>query len=203
MISISLLSIKDCEQKIKKMDELGANYIHLDIMDGMFVSNKVDFLEVSIQNTPLEVHFMVCDVKKYVDLYLKYHPEYMTFHLESGANIEETIEYIKSKNVKVGLAINPNTSVESLYPYLNKLDLVLVMSVEPGAGGQKFIQSSISKIKELKEIRERNSYHYLIEVDGGINKDTKIGCRDADILVVGSYVSTSDDYLEKFENMKQ
>lgn len=201
MISITLLNIRDNEEKIKEVYTLNPDYIHVDVMDGEFVSNKVDFLELPKTNIPKDVHLMVYDIKKYVDYYSKYHPEYITFHLEATDNIEEMINYIKNLNIKVGISINPETPVECLLPYLEKIDLVLIMSVVPGRGGQKFISSSSSKIEELDKIRKRNHYHYVIEVDGGVNNETKVLCKNADMLVVGSYLTMSDNYKEKYESM--
>ncbi len=201
MISITLLNIKDEEEKIREVYTLNPDYIHVDVMDGEFVSNKVDFLELPETSIPKDVHLMVYDIKKYVDFYAKYKPEYITFHLEATDKVEEMITYIRERSIKVGISINPDTPVESLLPYLDKIDLVLVMSVVPGRGGQPFISSTSSKITELEELRKRNHYHYVIEVDGGVNKETKSMCEGADILVVGSYLTMSDNYQEKYENM--
>lgn len=203
MISITLLNIKDDKEKIKEVYTLNPDYIHVDIMDGEFVSNKVEFLDLPQTTIPKDVHLMVYDIKKYVDFYSKYKPEYITFHLEATDKVEEMIEYIKGVNSKVGISINPDTPVERLLPYLDNIDLVLVMSVVPGRGGQKFISSSSSKIEELNRIRELKHYHYLIEVDGGVNNETKEYCKSVDILVVGSYLTMSDNYQEKYESMLQ
>ena len=111
------------------------------------------------------------------------------------------INYIHSLGIKAGLAINPNTSVDSIKKYLNSIDLLLVMSVEPGAGGQKFIPNSGNKINELYDLRETFNFNYKIEVDGGVNSDTKDMCKNADMLVVGSYITKSDNPKEKYESM--
>lgn len=201
MISISLLNIKDDNDKIIKIDNLKTDYLHIDIMDGLFVNNKVDFLELPNVTTKRDIHLMVYNVKDYVDYYKKYQPEYITFHLEAIDNIEEMINYIKALNIKVGISIKPNTPVEDLKPYLDKVDLVLVMSVEPGLGGQKFMENSQAKIEELDTIRKEHNYQYVIEVDGGINNITKAMCKSADILVVGSYITMSDNYEERLASM--
>ncbi len=201
MISISILNIKDNKEKIKEVDALNSDYIHVDVMDGKFVNNKVDFLNLPPMNTARDIHLMVYDIKKYIDSYLKYHPEYFTFHLEATNQVDEIIEYIKKFHIKVGISICPDTDVSKLLPYLEKIDLVLVMSVVPGLGGQKFIEESKDKIERLQKLREENNYHYLIEVDGGVNYGTKDFCKNADILVVGSYITMSDNYLEKYQNM--
>ncbi len=198
MISISILNIKDDNDKIISMDSLNPDYIHIDIIDCKFVSNVSDMLNLPTLNSKRDVHLMVYDVKNYVDIYKKYNPEFITFHIEALDNIREMIDYIHSLNIKVGLSIKPNTSVDSIIPYLGIIDLVLVMSVEPGKGGQKFIPESEDKINELYTIREKYGYHYLIEVDGGINIESKDNCKNADILVVGSYITMSDNPNEKY-----
>lgn len=202
MISISILSIKEDINKIKEIDKLGADYIHYDIMDNEFVPNLSDLSELPLLNTKKDVHLMVYDIKKYIDIYKEIKPEFITFHVEATDNIQYYIDYIKSLNIKVGLSINPDTSIELLNPYLDQLDLILIMSVQPGFGGQKFIENSKEKLDALKVIRDINNYNYVIEVDGGVNIDTKEYCNSADILVVGSYITTSDDYINRFNLMK-
>lgn len=201
MINISILNIKDDNDKIKKIDNLGTDYIHIDIMDGKFVSNQVDMLDLPSLNTKKDIHLMVYDVKTYVDKYKKYNPDFITFHVEAIDNIREMIDYIHSMGIKVGLSIKPNTGIDKIFPYLGIIDLALVMSVEPGAGGQKFIPSSENKINELYTIREKYGYHYDIEVDGGVNLESKDMCKNADMLVVGSYITMSDNPKEKYLSM--
>lgn len=201
MISISILNIKDDELKIKKVDALNPDYIHVDVMDGNFVNNKVDFQNLPLTNTMLDIHLMVYDIKQYVDFYSKYKPRYLTFHLEATNEVNSMIDYIKKLGIGVGISICPDTSVEALLPYLDKVDLVLVMSVVPGRGGQKFIDSSKEKMDTLKRLRDEHQYSYIIEVDGGVNNVTKESCKSADILVVGSYLTMSDNYQEKYESM--
>ena len=121
--------------------------------------------------TSKDIHLMVEDVKAYVDVYKKYNPEYITFHVEVG-NTKELIDYIHSLGIKAGLSIKPGTNLAEIKPYLHMIDLVLVMSVEPGRGGQPFIEDSIERVKELSNIRIDNNYNYKIEIDGGINQDT-------------------------------
>lgn len=201
MISVSILNIKDDTKKIKIIDNLKPDYIHLDIMDGKFVSNSVDMLNIPKLNSKIDLHLMVYDIKNYIDMYKKYNPEYITFHYEATDNIVGMIDYIHSLGIKVGISIKPNTTVDSIKPYLSKIDLVLIMSVEPGAGGQKFISNSKNKINELYDIRNMLGYNYVIEVDGGVNYDTKSMCKNADMLVVGSYITKSDNQKEKYESM--
>lgn len=196
MISVTLLSIKDDIEKIKELDNQNVDYLHIDVMDGKFVNNKVDLLSLPPLKNKVEVHLMVNNVKEYVDMYKKYQPEWITFHIEATDDVIGNINYIKEQNMKVGLAISPDTSIQKLLPYLDKVDVVLVMSVVPGKGGQAFIETSPNKIQELVRLREEYGYNYLIEVDGGINDKTKDKCVGADILAVGSYVTLSDNYAE-------
>lgn len=202
MISISILNIKDDNDKVTNMDNLNPDYIHIDIMDGKFVSNVSDMLNLPTLNSKRDVHLMVYDVKSYVDIYKKYNPEYITFHIEAISDIREMIDYIHSLGIKVGLSIKPNTSIDKIFPYLGIIDLALIMSVEPGKGGQEFIPSSENKINELYSIREKYGYHYMIEVDGGVNIESKDSCKNADILVVGSYITMSDTPKEKYLSMR-
>jgi len=207
-ISASFLSIKeDLKTNIEKLDNSNIDYLHLDIMDNIFVPNitwKSDEIKYLLENTKSkkDVHLMVKDVKKYIDDFSKLNPEFITFHLEATNNVLDTLNYIKSKNIKAGISIKPNTKVNELLEYLPSIDLVLVMSVEPGFGGQTFIENSINKVNELYDIREKNNYNYLIQIDGGIN-NTNIKLLDkCDIVVVGSYITNSDNYNEVINQLK-
>lgn len=207
-ISASILSIKeDIKEKVKEIDNLDIDYIHLDIMDGKFVVNKTKEFKSIHENVvdmkkPLDVHLMVKDVKSYIDKYALLNPEIITFHIEAVDNPKEIIDYIKSKNIKVGMSVKPNTDIEDLGPYLKQIDLVLVMSVEPGKGGQEFIDDMEAKIDELRLLKNAYNYSYLIEVDGGINDKTIYKCINADIVVVGSYITNSDNYLKRLNTLK-
>ncbi len=205
MISASILSIKEnLKENIKILDETNIDFIHLDIMDGKFVQNKtwdIDDVKDLVLNTskPKDVHLMVEDVKEYVDKFKILKPTYITFHLEVKQDILYLINYIKKQGIKVGISIKPNTDVSLLFPYLPLIDLVLVMTVEPGMGGQKFIESVIPKVDKLNELKK--NYNYLIEVDGGIN-DTTISKVKSDIYVVGSYITSSNNYQKQINNLK-
>lgn len=205
MLSVSILGIKEnIEENIKKLDNLGIDFFHVDIMDGIFVENKTweyDEIEPKLKNTKTkkDIHLMVKNIKKYVDQYKNLNPEIITFHYEATDNPKEIINYIKNKNIKVGLSIKPNTKVEEIEFLLKEIDLVLVMSVEPGKGGQKYIESTTEKINKLSKLKEK--YNFIIEVDGGINNETKDKAKNADILVVGSYI-TNNDYEEKIKEFK-
>ena len=195
-ISASFLTIGNIEN-VNKLVNCDIDYLHLDMMDGIFVNNKNEVINIT-NKKPLDVHLMVNDVYKYIDKYKNLNPSFITFHYEVDADILDVINYIKKFNIKVGLSIKPSTKVEEIIPYLPYLDLVLVMSVEPGQGGQVFIMDTVDKIKRLKELKG----NYLIEVDGGINDSTIDLVKDADIVVVGSYI-TSGNYEERIKSLKE
>lgn len=204
-ISASLLSARNnLKETLEEFNNLNIDYIHLDIMDGIFVSNN-SFSEeeinliVSNSNKKLDVHLMVEKPEDYVNKYDLEKVEFITIHYESS-NVLNTINKIKSINKKVGISIKPNTNLEVLYPILDKVDLVLLMSVEPGKGGQAFMTSTLFKIEKLKsQIQERN-LNTLISVDGGINEKNYKDCKKngANILVIGSslvYTSYKKNYI--------
>lgn len=195
-LSISFLSISDNKEKINKLNEVNSDYIHYDVMDGIFTEKKsltYDEMKNLNLNKPKDVHLMVKDVKKYIDEFKNLNPEYITFHVETNVNSKEMIDYIHSFGIKAGISINPETDINEVLPYLKDIDLVLVMSVHPGKGGQSFIDVS-DKINKLNELKKESEF--LIEVDGGINNETINYCKDADIVVVGSYI-TNDDMNER------
>lgn len=204
-ISASFLKIQNDKEKIRKLDLL-SDYMHFDIMDGNFVSASTVSYEVMKENTseilkPKDIHLMVEDIYSYVDTYKELSPEFITFHYEATDDVQSVIDYIKSLGIKPGISINPDTEVTVLNPYLDKIDLVLVMSVFPGKGGQEFIDIS-DKLDYLNRYREINDLNYMIEVDGGINDMTIEKVKKADMAVVGSYITDSDDYESQFERLR-
>lgn len=206
-ISASFLDIKEPKDlELAKLDSLDVDYIHLDVMDGIFVENKTytyeEFYDITrLTKKPKDIHMMVSDVKKYIDDFSKFKPEFITFHYEAASDVLSVINYIHNLGLKVGMSIKPQTAVSEIVPYLDYLDLILVMSVEPGKGGQTFIEESVNKINDLHLLRENNNYNYLIEVDGGINDETIKKCNMADICVVGSYI-TKNNYEEAIRKLR-
>lgn len=206
LLSANFAYLKEEIDKIK-----AAEWIHYDVMDGHFVPNISFGYSIlndisKVTDMYLDVHLMISDPAKYVDNFIKSNASLIVFHYEAVAEnkIDELIDYIKRHNVDVGIAIKPNTPVSVLKPFLPKLDLVLVMSVEPGFGGQTFNNSAVEKISKLFKIRTENKYNYLIEVDGGINDLTAQVCREAgvDVLVAGSYIFNNDDYTKAIESLR-
>ena len=206
-IAASFLDIKEPKvEELTKLDSMDIDYIHLDVMDGIFVDNKTytyeEFYDITRLTTkPKDVHLMVSDVKKYIDEFSKMNPEFLTFHYEAVSEVSSVINYIKDLGIKVGMSIKPSTDVYEIAKYLPYLDLVLVMSVEPGKGGQSFIEESIKKIEQLCNLRREEDYSYKIEVDGGINDTTIKKCYKADICVVGSFI-TKQDYEEALRKLR-
>lgn len=203
-VSVSILKeINNINDAINKVNNSNSDYIHLDIMDNTFTDSSSftidDFINVNI-NKKIDVHLMSTNLDKLIDDFSTINPEYITFHVEAGSTLEY-IYKIKDKGIKVGLSINPETDIEKIYPYLQLVDLFLVMSVHPGKGGQEFITDVVSKLQELKEIKDR--YNYVISVDGGINNDTVKYVKDyADIVVSGSYITSSDNYDDMIDRLK-
>lgn len=216
-ISASLLSIKK-DKAIKTLYDLetsGINYYHIDVMDGEFVpKNTVDkMLEYSqylnqISTIPVDVHLMVEDVKNYIKSFLVFEPNIITFHIEAIKDKKEVMECIKlitANNVKVGIAINPNTKIEEIYEYLPFIHLVLVMTVEPGEGGQELIIQTIEKINELKKYIDENNLEVDIQADGGINTENAKLIKEAgaDIIVSGTAIVNSENFKETVNKIKE
>lgn len=210
-ISVSYLSsIFDKESTIHLIDNSNADFIHVDLMDGKFVPKNNFFIDEVIQdlkNTtkPLDIHLMVDKPDAYIQEFSILKPQFITFHLESDTDIKKTIELIKSFDIKVGISIKPNTNISNIEPYLNDLDLILVMTVEPGAGGQRFLFDMLEKIEELNDLRYNKGYKYLISVDGGINEYTALKSKKsgADILVSGSFVCHHENFNERINRLKK
>ena len=211
IVSVSFLkSNYDTKTTIKKIDDTSADYIHVDMMDGKFVKEKnytIGEFTKFFSNTskPLDVHLMTMNPLKYLEAYASLNTEFITFHLEAVSDVQGTIDEIKNLGLKVGISIKPKTSIKKIEPYLTLIDQVLVMSVEPGKGGQVFMESSLTKIEKLVELRTKNNYSYLINVDGGINEETFPLVHDVevDMVVSGSYICMSDNFEKQIESLRQ
>lgn len=194
-IAPSILSadFANLQSEIAKVTEAGADWIHVDVMDGHFVPNLTIGAPVvaslrKVTKIPLDVHLMIENPEKYVDAFLSAGSDYLTVHVEATQDAVGLLKHIRSKGCKSGITLRPGTSVDRVLPLLPHADLVLVMTVEPGFGGQKFMSDQVKKIKALRGEIASKSLPTLIEVDGGINEQTKNECNGADVLVAGNFV---------------
>ena len=216
-ISTSILSMEDGieAETILALEKAKTDYFHIDVMDGKFVekdtySKMREYAEYikRISNLPLDIHLMVNDIEKAIEDFVAVEPNVITFHLEACKNEEEVyklIKIIKSENAKVGISIKPNTDVEEVYKYLPYIHTVLIMTVEPGKGGQSFLTDMLSKINVLKNHIEEQKLEIDIEVDGGINLAThqKVKKAGANILVSGTAILKAKDYKVIIDELKK
>ncbi len=215
-ISASILGINE-ESPIRQLYDLeasGINYFHIDVMDGKFVKNNttdkmIEYLEClnSISVLPLDIHLMVSNIKEYIDKFIVFEPNNITFHLEACKDENEVLElirYIKNNNCKVGISIKPKTEVSEIYRYLPLIHTCLIMTVEPGEGGQPLIPETVKKIAELKKYIDKNNIEVDIEADGGINLDTINDVKNAgaNIVVAGTSIVKSENYTETVRKLK-
>ncbi len=204
MISVSFLKSKlSKEETLQKIEESKANFIHVDLMDGIYVPEKnfeIDDIVNTLKNTNklLDIHLMTKDPLQYIKKLVDLNVWMITIHLDSTDNPLEVINFVKSHHIKVGVAINPKDDIISIANYLDIIDYVLVMSVTPGAGGQKFILKSIDKINYLQD------KHILIGVDGGINDESIKYLKDyrVDVIVSGSFICMSSNYNKSIDKLK-
>ena len=216
-ISTSLLSVKkeDIIQTIYNLEVAHTDYFHIDVMDGRFVEDDTsetmriycEYLN-QVTNVPIDVHLMVTNIKEYVDSYSIFNPNIITFHYEAckdDTEVDKYIEQIKGRECKVGLAIKPNTDIEKIVKFLPKINLLLIMSVEPGKGGQKFIESTVQKIKKAKAKIDELGLDTEIEVDGGINLENSKEVKEAGatMLVSGTGIISSKDYSYTIKKLKE
>ena len=212
-ISPSILSadFSQLGKEIKKLEDGGADLIHVDVMDGHFVPNLTIGPPVikALRNytkLPFDVHLMISPVHKYIKNFAEAGSDIITIHPEATENLNESISLIKKLNKKVGVSLNPDTDISVIRTELKNIDLVLVMSVFPGFGGQKFIPETIKKIKDLKEIKDKNNYNFDIEVDGGINflNSKDVINAGANILVSGTTIfkENNGDIKKNIEKLK-
>lgn len=215
-VSTSILSVKKGEESktFFALEKAKTDYFHIDVMDGNFVEKDTyqKMLEYSsyikrISNLPLDVHLMVNDIKKAVDDFIAVDPNIITFHLEACKNEEEVFEnikYIKENNCKVGISVKPNTNIEEVYKYLPYIHMCLVMTVEPGKGGQNYLSEMTDKVSRLKKYIDENNIEIDIEVDGGINLRTaeEVKKAGANILVAGTAILNAVDYKGIIDELK-
>ena len=208
-VSLSILTI-DYANVEKSLSSIAndIDYVHMDVMDGEFVPNisfGYSFIASlrKLTSKTFDTHLMIMHPQNYIEQFAKAGSNYITFHVEADCDVMETIKLIKKNGCKAGLSIKPNTPVSEIESYLPYLDMVLVMSVEPGFGGQKFMMSAVDKCKELKSLREENGYSYLINIDGGINNITGAYVKDyVDLAVSGSYVLNAVNPIENLKKLK-
>lgn len=202
ILAPSILTVKEEERNstLQELHDLGIVYLHLDIMDGKFVPNTTQGVsllkDINSFDFVFDTHLMVNDPINYIKEFVDAGSDIITFHFEACTNVEEVIDKIKSYGIKCGISIKPKTDPKVLLPYLSKLDQILIMSVEPGFGGQKFMEDSLEKIKYFDELRNNNDeYTYQIEVDGGINLDnvSKVRAAGVNIVVMGTALINSND----------
>ena len=212
IISPSILggSFANMQDTIKLIDQSKAEYIHFDVMDGDFVPNLTfgpQFISNvrSFSKKIFDVHLMINRVGKFLDDYIKAGSDIITFHLEIDEDINELIIKIKNNNIKCGIAIKPATPWEDLKPYLDNIDQIIIMTVEPGFGGQKFMDDQLSKITQLKKYLVDNQYSIDLEIDGGVNFETGKKCIDAgaNILVAGSFLFKQDDLTQATNQLNE
>lgn len=211
VISASFLAcdFSNLTKEIDRAESSGVDWIHYDVMDGVFVKN-ISFGEPVLKsispiiNLPIDAHLMIVDPIRYIDNYADLGVRGITFHYEAASDIQAVIDKIRSRGLKVGMAIKPETTVKQILPYIHELDMVLVMTVEPGFGGQVFMPETLDKVREVREYIDKRGLDVRVQVDGGINRDTAQLVKEAgaDVLVSGSYIFGAQDINEAVNSIR-
>jgi ribulose-phosphate 3-epimerase len=206
--SILSANFANLEQEIKKVEVDGVQYLHVDVMDGHFVPNITIGAPVvksikKVTRIPLDVHLMISDPDKYVDDFIKAGADLVTIHVESEKFSEAILKNIKAKGVKAGISVKPNTPLKMIEKFYDLVDLVLVMTVEPGFGGQKLIVSALEKVRELKKVKEKTGAKFIIELDGGVTEENIRECVEAgaELLVAGNAVFATENPSQAIKNL--
>lgn len=206
LLSVDFLNLKE---ELDQLEKANVDGLHFDVMDGQFVPNisiGIPLLDAvkSYSNLPIDVHLMIEQPEKYIKLFAEHGADMISVHVEATPHIHSAIEEIKQLNKKAGVVINPGTPVETILPVLSNVDYVLVMTVNPGFGGQSFIEQCINKIEQLNQLKHENNLTFDIEVDGGINDQTSKVCIEQGVtmLVTGSYFFKQDNYAQVTETLK-
>ena len=209
-LSVSYLNVKkkNVPKVISMLDKTNIDFIHIDVMDGKYVENKANlygFVKNLGEYTRkrFDIHFMVNKPLKMIDDYASLDAYCMTFHIDIKSDLNKVIDKCRAYGIKVGLALNPDQDIDLLDPFLDRIDLILIMSVKPGLPGQEFIEDVLPKIKKIKEKLKKEKRDILLSIDGGVNLDNKKKLRDVDILVSGSCVTNSTNYEEVIEELKK